>query len=145
LGNTLYGTTQTGGDPGYGTVFEINTNGTGFTTLHSFNQSDGATPYAGVIFSGGVLYGTTYEGGTTDAGTVFNLTLPPPPPLTVIQSLTNVILTWPTNGTEFTLRFTTNLLSTAWSLVSVEPLIVNGRNTVTNPICGPDRFYKLSR
>src|SRR5438445_12823107 len=32
-GNTLYGTARTGGSSGGGTVFAVNTDGTGFTTL----------------------------------------------------------------------------------------------------------------
>ena len=35
-GNTLYGTAYYGGSAGNGTVFALNTNGTGFTTLHTF-------------------------------------------------------------------------------------------------------------
>ena len=35
-GNTLYGTASSGGSSGDGTVFAVNTDGTGFTTLHSF-------------------------------------------------------------------------------------------------------------
>ena len=35
-GNYLYGTAQFGGTFGNGTVFKINTDGTGFTNLHSF-------------------------------------------------------------------------------------------------------------
>lgn len=145
VGNALYGTTQAGGASGYGTVFEINTNGLGFTTLHAFNQSDGATPYAGLIYSGGVLYGTTYEGGSNSAGTVFALALAPaPPPLTIVQSGTNVILTWPATAIAFTLRCNTNLLCAAWSVVSTEPTIVNGLNTVTNSIYGTENFYQLT-
>jgi len=34
--NTLYGTALFGGNAGDGTVFALNTDGTGFTTLHSF-------------------------------------------------------------------------------------------------------------
>jgi uncharacterized repeat protein (TIGR03803 family) len=73
LSNTLYGTTQAGGDFGYGAIFAVNTNGTDFTTLYSFTGSDGATPYAGLIFSGTTFYGTTFEGGSTYSGTVFAL------------------------------------------------------------------------
>ena len=39
-GNTLYGTTYWGGTNGNGTVFAVNTNGTGFTTLYSFTATD---------------------------------------------------------------------------------------------------------
>src|ERR1039457_4456882 len=74
-GNTLYGTTPYGGTNGYGTVFKVNTNGTGFTNLHSFTGvSDGANPQAGLILSGNTLYGTVeYYGGTNGngGGTVF--------------------------------------------------------------------------
>src|SRR5258706_15955235 len=35
-GSTLYGTAAYGGSSGDGTVFAVNTDGTGFTNLHSF-------------------------------------------------------------------------------------------------------------
>ena len=55
-GNTLYGTAEYGGSSGVGTVFSVNTDGTGFTTLYSFtNGSDGARPFAGLILSGDTL------------------------------------------------------------------------------------------
>ena len=43
-GNTLYGTAQQGGVWGQGTVFKINTDGTSFTTLHSFTFPTGSSP-----------------------------------------------------------------------------------------------------
>src|SRR5665213_753137 len=81
-GNTLYGTATAGGSGGNGTVFAVNTNGTGFTNLHSFmamstnssgryTNSDGAIPGAGLILSGNTLYGTATQGGSEFAGTVF--------------------------------------------------------------------------
>jgi uncharacterized repeat protein (TIGR03803 family) len=76
-GNTLYGTTAFGGNSGNGTVFACNTNGTGFTNLHSFaalsdyTNSDGAEPWAGLVLSGSTLYGTTTFGGSLSNGTMF--------------------------------------------------------------------------
>ena len=71
-GNTLYGTAFQGGSSGFGTVFAINTDGSGFTNLYSFtNGSDGANPYAGLILSGNTLYGTALFGGSSNFGTVF--------------------------------------------------------------------------
>jgi uncharacterized repeat protein (TIGR03803 family) len=65
-GNTLYGTATQGGNSGYGTVFAVNANGTGFTNLHSFIYvSDGAYPEAGLILSGNTLYGTAFFGGSS--------------------------------------------------------------------------------
>jgi uncharacterized repeat protein (TIGR03803 family) len=71
-GGTLYGTTELGGSPGYGTVFAVNTNGTGFRIVYSFtNGSDGAWPYDELLLSGNTLYGTASAGGNSGSGTVF--------------------------------------------------------------------------
>src|SRR4029077_8452548 len=40
-GETLYGTAAGGGSAGEGTVFKINTDGTGFTNLHNFTATSG--------------------------------------------------------------------------------------------------------
>jgi uncharacterized repeat protein (TIGR03803 family) len=69
------GTTLAGGQYGYGSVFEISTNGA-LTTLHSFNgTNDGAFPYAGVtIGADNAYYGTTSSGGEGGYGTIYRLT-----------------------------------------------------------------------
>ena len=73
-GTVLYGTTYNGGGSGQGTVFSLNTDGTGFTVLKNFSGSDGANPnLAALTVSGSVLYGTTYSGGASGNGTVFAL------------------------------------------------------------------------
>ena len=73
-GNTLYGTAQSGGSFGVGAVFAVNTDGLGFTNLHSFNLgSDGGNLLAGLLLSGNTLYGTAYNGGSNYNGTVFAL------------------------------------------------------------------------
>jgi uncharacterized repeat protein (TIGR03803 family) len=73
VGNMLYGTASAGGAFGYGSVFGIETNGTGFTNLHSFGQTDGATPECTLVASGNMLYGTTKTGGPAPNtnGTIF--------------------------------------------------------------------------
>jgi len=160
-GSTLYGTTVQGGLYGNGTVFAVNTNGTGFTTLYGFTElsgsgggdginADGALPVGGLILSGNTLYGTGQIGGTAGYGTVFSLALPAPR-LTLAASDTNVVLTWPTNYgvfdyTGYTLLTTTNLASPAvWATNSPAPVVVNGQFTVTNPISGAQQFYRLSQ
>jgi uncharacterized repeat protein (TIGR03803 family) len=73
-GNTLYGTTSQGGSHSAGTVFAINTDGTGFTNLYNFTGgSDGANPYCALVLSNNTLYGTTAGSGSGLApnGTVF--------------------------------------------------------------------------
>ena len=77
--NTLYGTTYFGGNFGNGTVFMINTNGSGYSLLKSFPDRvnganhDGAKPWAGLALNGSTLYGTTTAGGESGWGTVFKI------------------------------------------------------------------------
>src|SRR5439155_1730762 len=69
--NTLYGTAESGGSGGNGTVFKLNTDGTGFTTLYSFiGGSDGAIPNGGLNLTKNTLYGATYVGSSGN-GTAF--------------------------------------------------------------------------
>jgi uncharacterized repeat protein (TIGR03803 family) len=71
----LYGTTESGGAYGAGTIFEMTRTGKE-TILHSFNGApDGFFPVPGVTLDkNGNLYGTTAWGGSFGLGTVFELT-----------------------------------------------------------------------
>ena len=156
-GNTLYGTTLYGGSAGNGTVFAVNTDGSGFTVLHSFTSGSGSGPNIinsdgtepdSLVLSGNTLYGTAYEGGSSGNGTVFSLSFPPPQ-LHLISSGPYVSLTWPTNYAGFSysgyiLQSTTNLVSPVWGTVSPGPVVVNGQNTVTNPVSGTQQFFRLN-
>jgi uncharacterized repeat protein (TIGR03803 family) len=78
-GYVLYGTTQSGGASGYGTVFQVIVNTKQETVLHSFSySSDGAYPFAGPVVESGDgrsrnLYGVTFEGGSGGYGTVWEM------------------------------------------------------------------------
>jgi uncharacterized repeat protein (TIGR03803 family) len=85
----LYGTTTYGGGSDYGTAYQLihNASGWHFNLLYSFSGSDGAGPYARVLFgSDGVLYGTTGGGGASGHGTVFSLIPPPVPPRSIQEN-----------------------------------------------------------
>jgi uncharacterized repeat protein (TIGR03803 family) len=71
----LYGTTQTGGANGYGTVFSITPGSPATSWSYAFtNGADGAYPYAGIVFGpDGNLCGTTSRGGTNDYGAVYSI------------------------------------------------------------------------
>jgi uncharacterized repeat protein (TIGR03803 family) len=73
-GSTLYSMTRYGGDSNKGTIFNIQTNGTGFTLVHEFTGTDGAFPYdCSLIISGSVIYGMTTMGGYGNAGVIFKI------------------------------------------------------------------------
>jgi uncharacterized repeat protein (TIGR03803 family) len=70
----LYSTTEIGGASNDGTIFELAHGSGTITTLASFNGSNGAEPWAGLVMdSSGTLYGTTRWGGAANVGTVFEL------------------------------------------------------------------------
>ncbi|HTL56309.1 MAG TPA: choice-of-anchor tandem repeat GloVer-containing protein [Candidatus Limnocylindrales bacterium] len=154
LGNTLYGVAAHGGGHGNGTVFAVRTDGSGFNTVHDFTaiggifstNIDGANPTAGLLLSGNTLYGTACNGGKWGSGTLFSLAVQAPPQLRITPIPGNVILTWPTNSSGFTLLSATNLASSAsWSAILPGPMVVNGQNSLTDSISGPQRFYRLSQ
>ncbi len=102
----LYGTTTIGGEghsvySGHGTVFKITPSGT-FTSLHSFDRSDGALPHGELTLgTDGNLYGTTSQGGAGQApssgfGTVFRIT--PGGTLTTLHRFSGIDGTGPYGG-----------------------------------------------
>jgi uncharacterized repeat protein (TIGR03803 family) len=158
--STLYGTTATGG-PGWawppgggnGTVFQINTDGSGFTTLYAFtpldpygHNSDGESLRTGLLLLGNSLYGTAAYGGDSDQGTIFSISVPVTPPQLAIGWFGGtVVLSWPATTTGFTLQSTTNLGPAAfWTTNFPTPVVVNGQNTITNPISGTQQYFRLA-
>jgi uncharacterized repeat protein (TIGR03803 family) len=78
LNGTLYGTTLNatgvcGGGGACGTVYSVTPSGT-YALLLGFNNTDGASPYAGLLNVNGTLYGTTSGGGPSGEGTVYSIT-----------------------------------------------------------------------
>ena len=157
-GNTLYGTTLGSGSAGGGTLFAVNTDGTGFTNLYTFTpaspsggfspfsytNSQGANPAGELVLSGTTFYGTTQIGGSGGSGTVFKIFFPPQ--LSILPAGPDLILTWPTNAVGFTLQLSTNLFSqTAWTDVPQSPIILNGQNLVIVPTSGAGQFYRLKQ
>lgn len=87
----LYGTTYyDGGSARCGTIFAVNPDGTGFTVLHTFADTDGCNPTAGLVQAdNGNLYGTVYTGGPNHLGGIFRIA-PDGSGYTVLHMFTNV-------------------------------------------------------
>src|SRR6185436_12095642 len=73
----LYGTTRGGGTNHAGTIFQVNSDGSGPELLFQFSGSgaeQGRSPTARLLLgSDNALYGTTTFGGQSGAGTIFKL------------------------------------------------------------------------
>jgi uncharacterized repeat protein (TIGR03803 family) len=74
-GTTFYGLTSQGGTNNLGTVFCVNTDGSGYTNLHSFAgyPNEGASPPRSLTLDGSTLYGVAQSGGAANLGVVFKL------------------------------------------------------------------------
>jgi uncharacterized repeat protein (TIGR03803 family) len=69
----LFGTASAGGDFGFGAIFKLNGDGTGYQQIHTYRGREGAFPHGALRFGiDGWLYGTTMAGGHAD-GTVFRM------------------------------------------------------------------------
>jgi uncharacterized repeat protein (TIGR03803 family) len=136
-GRTLYGTTDGGGalsdgSTGFGTIFAINTDGTGFTVLKTLTADDGRQPQAKVTVSGNTLYGTTSTGGIEGYGTVFKLVFP----ITLFYQNTgsDTVLSW--NDPSF-------VLQVAPAVTGTYTNIPGATSPYTNAFTGPQQFFRL--
>jgi uncharacterized repeat protein (TIGR03803 family) len=133
-GNVLYGTTSVSGTGGQGTVFQLNTDGSGFTVLHSFQYTDGAEPES-LVLSGGTLYGMTsygFQGISLGDGGVYALILQPT--LNLALSGNQSILTW--NDPSY-------FLYAAPMITNVFTKVTGAGSPYTNSVAGTQRFFQL--
>jgi uncharacterized repeat protein (TIGR03803 family) len=87
-GTTLYGTTTSGGlySVGRGTLFKLNTDGTGYAVLTCLTDSSGVGPEGSLVLINGELYGTAQFVGGYSNGVLFALSLTPPAVLPECQT-----------------------------------------------------------
>jgi uncharacterized repeat protein (TIGR03803 family) len=116
--------TQYGGDGGNGTAFKMNTDGSGFSLLHSFvnTQTDGSSPQGDLTVDGAALYGTTYSGGYYNNGAVFRFF--PTQTITAMASSHGMIL--PVGAVTLPIGSTTNFVITPDLYWHVADVTTNG-------------------
>ncbi|TAL60095.1 MAG: T9SS type A sorting domain-containing protein [Bacteroidetes bacterium] len=73
-GNVFYGMTYDGGTNNLGTIFKINSDGTGYSKLLDFaGTTNGSNPLGSLISDGTFLYGMTRHGGVGSNGVIFKI------------------------------------------------------------------------
>jgi uncharacterized repeat protein (TIGR03803 family) len=164
-GNTLYGVTPTDGNCYHisGTVFKVNTDGTGFAILQHFSDVEnfnpalgastndvGGAPLGDLVLDGNSLYGTCFRLGPGGSGTVFSLELPcpecPPTISSVTQSNGAFAFSWNANlGSSYQVQYKTDPASTDWHNLG-EVVIATNTTTAVSDAIGPDqqRFYRVA-
>jgi uncharacterized repeat protein (TIGR03803 family) len=144
----LYGTTAFGGTSscagayaGCGTLFRITPTGK-LTTLHSFDQTDGAYPNGLTQATSGTFYGTTLSYGQMSGGTVFSLDMGLGPFISFVRAIGKVGQTGGILGQGFTgtTSVTINGIQASFTVVSdtyitatVPAGATTGYVTVTTP------------
>jgi len=64
----LYGVIAGGGINGLGSLYKVNTTGTTFAVLHSFDKLTGGTPFSTpTLHTNGTIYGVTHTGGSENS------------------------------------------------------------------------------
>ncbi len=90
-------------------------------------------------------------GGTVITGSAAGLivayatlpTLPSSPTLRVGRQGDEIVLSWPTNATGFSLEYATDLPATEWLPTSPSPAVANGQFVVTNVMTRETTVYRL--
>ncbi len=107
-GSTLYCMTTYGGKSDMGTIFKIQTDGSGYSVLHHFagGPADGSQPFGDLVLSGSNLIGMTFRGGIHDKGVIFSL------------PLTNISVTAPNGNENWMIGDSQDIIWTADSSIS---------------------------
>ena len=95
-GSKLYGMTYFAGSSDMGSLFSMNTDGTGYSLLESFGlaPADGTFPNGSLTLSGdgSMLFGLTAAGGAANKGVVFSKTIAPEPASALLLGLGALLL-----------------------------------------------------
>ncbi len=145
-GNELYGTAMAGGSLGNGTVFMLDTNGQNFITLHSFTatnaitgtNADGCTHRRPSHVRQRAIWNNQRAGGAAGYGTVYAIVFPRIFDHCPFGNECDPKLANRRHRLQFAIRHQTWLPMRNWAIVS-------GQNTVTNPISGHQKFFRLAR
>jgi uncharacterized repeat protein (TIGR03803 family) len=147
-GNTLYGTTSWGGQFGLGTVFKINTDGTGFAVIAHIGDTllptltDTHFPLRLVLSGSDLIFAAPY-GGQEGAGAILRIDLAPT--LSIRRTGQNSLaVSWPSVWSDYVLQQNVNGLSSLnWNNVTdiIQDDGINRTLTVTPT--DASRFYRL--
>ncbi len=95
--------------------------------------------FAPPTIANGKVYLATFSGRVDVYGIL------PTPSLRVVKSGTNILFSWPTNFTSFTVQSNVSLLSGNWGALTNIPAVVSTNYVVTNRTPALPTYYRLKR
>lgn len=127
----------------------------GATLMDSYWDSDasGIANHFGMVgfwvnsatFGSTITQGELEDNGITFSNIKVEVVTVPPPVLTLTQSGSNVVLSWPTAGAAgYNLESTLSLSTPVWTGAGA-PTVVGSNNYVTNAAVGDAKYYRLKK
>ncbi len=135
---------------GFDTLLAVYTGGSvGALTPIASNDDTTSNAQSRVTFTpvAGTAYRIAVDGYNGAAGLVklnWTTTANVAPRLGFERAGNQIVISWPAGQTGFVLESAPALTApAAWSVVAATPVVVNGRFTVSDPIAGLSKFYRL--
>jgi hypothetical protein len=127
----------------------ISSDSPGFGFVHYFGPASGERArFAARVWQPVSLPGISTITATSDDTVLVELGPPEivmPPLIGMSLAGDKIVLAWPATATGFALEWATNLPPSGWTSNSAVPVVVGGNLTVTNPISGGIRFFRLKK
>jgi YHS domain-containing protein/regulation of enolase protein 1 (concanavalin A-like superfamily) len=127
-------------------TFYYGTNGASWTALSTNSQA--ASPYPATVYVGMATTSHSNAEGITNITSAYYLDLSglrPPPSLTVAVVGANVAISWTASSPAYQLTASPQLSPANWQPVGTAPVISGETYTVTIPVTGTQRFFRLVR
>jgi hypothetical protein len=136
--------TLLGGGLGGGAVNLLTASSTNLYAVvgNSLSYPPGSAPALQISTNGGLNWSSLLAGGGLSF-TALAIAPPSVPALTIASSGNNDLVSWPASFTGYTLQFTPSFSPTNWQNVAQFPALTNGNDVITNPMSGPQGFYRL--
>lgn len=144
-GAELLGAAWLGDAGSFDRLFQIKTNGAGYSPIRIFGEfgnSEASLPVGDLLLDGTVIFGGALYGGASNGGTVFSLDVSPK--LAIAATGDSVKLSWPSYAQDYRLE-QSPALAAGWSNSIDAVSVVGLTNLVRQPLGTTNRFYRLRR
>ncbi len=131
---------ETAGEPAYRFQYDVPESRVGQPLTFTISYREGGTAIDLFLFSTAPDLMTRYTQEELDA---LLLAAPSTPTLEIAPSANGLAISWPASFADYVLQDSDALSPTAWQNVTAEPVVEDGRKSVTITPGDGDRYYRL--